>query len=68
MKKYVNVCLNDCVLATVIAQEKPGLMIISKNYNGLTFPDSDRLYLEDIDGFRYKRIDFLNNNLIFERI
>ena len=67
MKKYVNVCFNGIVLKTVLAQGDKTLSI-HKTVDGLNFPDSDRLFLEDIDGFRYKRTDFLNPDLIFEQI
>ena len=53
--KSVNVCFGDFTLKTVKAYKvgnSDNLSIDNSIYN---FPDSDLLYLEDINGYHYKR-------------
>lgn len=64
MNNYVNVCIGETCLKTVIMHESErytGEVFIENLYS---FPDSDRLYLEDINGYRYKRICRGNGNRI----
>ena len=68
--EYVNICLNNAILATTkcIDTQDKKIIKVSKQWKGKTFPDNDKLYAEDLNGYSYRRIDFCNKDLVFEKL